>query len=128
MGRNEKKTILIVDDNDMTRDSVAELLRPHGFLALRAAGGDEALALAERQEGGIDLLLTDVVMPGMMGQSLAARLLRKHPSAKVLFMSGYMCPGQANTKRSNRSSDPRNFLLKPFTEEQLLKKIRQLLK
>ncbi|MGH7342968.1 MAG: ATP-binding protein, partial [Candidatus Rokuibacteriota bacterium] len=86
--RPGNETILLVEDEVEVRILAEEILRGHGYTVL-AASPDEALALAERHPEAIELLLTDVVMPGTSGRVLADRLMRLRPDTKILFMTGY---------------------------------------
>jgi two-component system cell cycle sensor histidine kinase/response regulator CckA len=86
---NGDETILLVEDTEMVRSLVTSTLQSFGYTVLAAAGGVEALAIADDQSLAIDLLMTDVVMPGLNGRELAERLLSTRPSVKVLFTSGY---------------------------------------
>ena len=83
------ETVLIVEDEALVRDLAVRILRRLGYRVLAASHGVDALLQAERHEGRIDLLLTDVVMPGMSGRELASRLCPLHPEMKVLYTSGY---------------------------------------
>jgi two-component system, cell cycle sensor histidine kinase and response regulator CckA len=83
------ETILLVEDVDSVRDLVRDILKDCGYGILDASDGARALALAERHEGPIHLLLTDVVMPVMGGPELARRLALLRPGLKVVYMSGY---------------------------------------
>ncbi len=83
------ETILVVEDDPLTRSVVVDILRPLGYAVIVAASGDEALSAAERRGGAIDLLLTDVIMPGMDGKALADEIGRRWPRTPVIFMSGY---------------------------------------
>jgi CheY-like chemotaxis protein len=91
---------------------------------LEADGGAQALELATRHEGGIDLLLTDVIMPGMSGRELANRFARLQPNASVIYMSGYM--EDALVQRSIVAQEL-PLLQKPFTPVSLTAKVRQVL-
>jgi two-component system cell cycle sensor histidine kinase/response regulator CckA len=120
-GRGE--TILVVEDDDQVRGIVCRILRLHGYRVLEAGGGEQALELAGREPGEIDLLLSDVVMPGMSGVELADHLRRAQPGVRVLHMSGYTS-GIAGP-------DPRatlpELIEKPFTAAELLARVRSLL-
>jgi PAS domain S-box-containing protein len=83
------ETILVAEDQDEVRRFAVEALTSFGYRVLSAANGIEAVAVAERFEGTIDLLITDVVMPGMNGRDLAARLGARWPRLRCIFMSGY---------------------------------------
>jgi PAS domain S-box-containing protein len=118
------ETILLAEDQDEVRALTRRILEKQGYRVLVAANGGDALRLAEQHGGTIDLLLTDVVMPGMGGAELRLRLGPLHPEMKVLFLSGYtdeailhhgvLDPGVA-------------FLQKPFTPEILARKVREVL-
>jgi CheY-like chemotaxis protein len=118
------ETVLAVDDDPSIRDLLAEVLRPLGYKVLFAANGEEALALAASQQENIDLLLTDVMLPGIKGQELAKQLLHSCPGVNVLFMSGYLCPSMAHSESDQRFEA---FIQKPFAPNALLRKIRNLL-
>ena len=114
----------MVEDQEEVRELALIILRARGYRLLQAANGNEALAIADRYDGPIHLLLTDVVMPGMNGQELADRLLAKQPSLRVLFMSGY---AENVITHAGMMGDELNYLLKPFTPATLAHKIRGLL-
>jgi two-component system cell cycle sensor histidine kinase/response regulator CckA len=83
------ETILVVEDDELVRDLIQEVLAPLGYRVLTAATGDEAVKASDSFPGSLDLLLTDVVMPGMNGRQLAEVMRTKRPGIKVLFMTGY---------------------------------------
>jgi CheY-like chemotaxis protein len=118
------ETVLAVDDDPSIRDLLAEVLRPLGYKVLFAANGEEALTLAASHQENIDLLLTDVMLPGIKGQELAKQLLHSCPGVNVLFMSGYLCPSMAHSESDQRFEA---FIQKPFAPNALLRKIRNLL-
>jgi CheY-like chemotaxis protein len=98
------------------------LLELSGYRVLEASNGEEALKIARQCVGSIDLLLTDVIMPGINGWELSKRLVDEMPQLKVVFMSGYT--GQAVGE--NPSSGKRiNFLQKPYSRESLTQKVRE---
>jgi signal transduction histidine kinase len=121
--RADKETVLVVEDEDSVRTLGRRMLERRGYTVLIAANADEALQLFERNPS-IDVLLTDVVMPGGSGPELTRRLVERRPALKVIYMSGYteeaivhhgvLDPGVA-------------FLHKPFTSETLERKIREVL-
>ncbi len=118
------ETILLVDDNDMVRPLVKEVLESYGYTVLAASDGIEALAIAAEKYGTIDLLLTDVVMPGMTGGVLAETLVAKDPELAVLFTSGF----PADTVLRHGIAEGRfSFIQKPFLGDELGLKIRSLL-
>src|SRR5579883_2766656 len=118
-----RPTILLVEDETYVRDVAREILQSLGYQVIAASNAEEALQLfGERQP--IQLLLTDVVMPGMNGRDLADKLKLLDPSLKTIFMSGYT----SNPVIRKGFSDPRvAYLQKPFTLEALDKKIKQVL-
>ena len=121
---NPRETILVVDDEDTVLRFSARVLTKEGFRVLSARSGQEALDASQTGPDTIDLLVTDVMMPGMNGCQLAETLLAQHPSLRVLFMSGYaedvlvphagLVPGAA-------------FLSKPFKPSVLVTKVRGVL-
>ena len=121
--RAEGQTLLLADDEDGVRSLLAAVLRRAGFEVLEAANGEEALAASRAHEGAIDLLVTDIVMPGMDGRRLAEALRRERPETGILFVSGYTSDAAAGRLRGPDSS----FLAKPFTPAELLRKVRSAL-
>ncbi len=118
------ETILLVEDEDGVRTLVLEILRRKGYAVLTARNGGEALLVCERQPGTIELMLTDVVMPGMGGKDLARRLAPLRPGMKTLYMSGYT---DAAVSRSGVLEPGTRFLQKPFTADDLARKVREAL-
>ena len=118
------ETILLVDDNEMVRSLVTMALESYGYSVLVASGGTQALAIAKDHADVIDLVLTDVVMPGLNGRELADRLLADQPNLKVLFTSGY----PADTIIRHGIEEARTaFLEKPYLPGELARKIRQVI-
>ena len=118
------ETILVAEDERLVRVLAQKVLERAGYRVLVGAGGADALALAERHDGPIHLLLTDVVMPEMNGRELARRLTARRPGVRVLYMSGYADEAVAQ----HGVLDPGTaFLQKPFTPEGLAKKVRGVL-
>ncbi|WP_242443486.1 response regulator, partial [Sphingobium sp. LB126] len=118
------ETILVVEDDAGVRAYSAEILRDLGYRVIEAADGAAALRLVERRGQGIDLLFTDVVMPGMSGSELAQRALALRPGLKVLFTSGYTRDG---FMRDGRLEAGIALLPKPFALGDLAGQIRRLL-
>jgi PAS domain S-box-containing protein len=117
-----RRCILLVEDNEMVRNLVQELLTQRGFLVLAADEPLQALELSK--QCGIDLLVTDVVMPNMTGPKLHARLLESHPGLKVLYMSGYT--GDAIPHREEL--EPEAIVLqKPFGITEFANRVQALL-
>jgi CheY-like chemotaxis protein len=121
-GRGE--TVLLVEDETPVRNVTLLLLEKLGYRVLEAANAEEAFSLVESGQAKIELLLTDVIMPGRSGPELAATLRSRDPGLKVLFQSGYT--GEAVLRHANIKSDMA-FLKKPFTLGTLAKKIREVL-
>jgi signal transduction histidine kinase/ActR/RegA family two-component response regulator len=123
VGRGNE-TILVVEDEQSVRDLVREELTKIGYRIVEAMNGIEACLIATQRSGQFDLLLTDIVMPGMNGRELAGRLHLIYPNLKVLFMSGYLDDVTANAGLEQRRTA---FLQKPFTPDVLARSIRELL-
>ncbi len=120
-----RETVLVAEDEDALREMVALVLRIQGYTVLEAASGRHALDLWERAERPIDLLLTDMVMPGgIMGSELAERLLGQSPQLKVIYTSGYS-PGMAG--RDISLLEGGNFLPKPYSVGKLAQFVRECL-
>ena len=124
-GRKPVKTatILLAEDEEDVRTLLCELLESHGHRVLEASSPANALVVADAFRGHIDLLLTDVVMPGGTGRDLARHLMARRPDMKVLYISGY--PEHGSPGRVLESGVP--FLPKPFTRDLLLSKLAQIL-
>jgi len=118
------ETILVVEDDDGVRKLTREFLKINGYTVLEARNGAEAIQIPARHAGPVDLLLTDVLMPGMNGREVAQQFVSLRPETKVLFMSGYtedaithlgiLEPGVA-------------FIEKPFSPDELAHKVRSVL-
>jgi PAS domain S-box-containing protein len=122
-GGNE--TILLVEDEALVRGLAVRVLRKQGYHLLEASNGSEALRIAEKRVGeDIHLILTDVVMPGMIGRELAERLHSLFPKMKVLYMSGYT---NSAIVHHGILEEGMNFIQKPFTLEALAGKVREVL-
>jgi DNA-binding NtrC family response regulator len=89
-----------------------------------AKSGEQALEIAASRQDKIDLLLTDIMLPGIKGQELAKQMITTSPEVNVLFMSGYLCPSMACSEKEKGFEA---FLQKPFTPSAMLRKIRKLL-
>lgn len=121
---NGTETILMVEDDDMVRGLTLQILDACGYTVLEASCGRDALAICEKYDGRIDLLMTDVVMPEMSGRELAEKLEPVYPHMRVLFTSGYMDDAVV---RHGVIAENANFIQKPFTMDTLARKIRQVL-
>jgi nitrogen-specific signal transduction histidine kinase/ActR/RegA family two-component response regulator len=118
------ETVLLVDDEAEVRASARRLLERYGYKVLETAHGAEALRFFDANADRIGLVLTDVVMPEMNGRELVERLRAAHPSAKVLFMSGYT---ETAIVVDGRLPPNTGVLEKPFTVEELLRQVRTVL-
>lgn len=118
------ETLLLVEDESTLRAMTKRVLSGCGYTVFEAGNGEEAVELSHRIKGEIDLLLTDVVMPGMGGRLLAERLREEYPSLKVLYLSGYTDDAVV---RHGVLQEQVNFLQKPFTPSTLAKKVREVL-
>jgi two-component system cell cycle sensor histidine kinase/response regulator CckA len=118
------ETILVVEDEDMLRESICRSLNIYGYTVQAARHGGEAVLLCERHPGPIHFLLTDVVMPQMNGRDLADRLTSLRPDMKVLYMSGYT---ENAIVRHGVLETGIFFIQKPFRTKKLLEKIREIL-
>ena len=120
----EGETILLVDDNDLVRDIAQAVLEMEGYTVVVAAQGSDALTICADATRRIDLLVTDVIMPGMSGPELVERLASLRPGLKVLYVSGYR---RADAMRRSELLSSNAFLQKPFTGELLVRKVREVL-
>jgi two-component system cell cycle sensor histidine kinase/response regulator CckA len=118
-----RTTLLLVEDEPALRTLVVTMLEEEGYAVLQAGNGMDAIAVAERHHGEIDLLLTDVVMPRLSGPELAQQLQTIRPGIEVLFMSGYN-----DSRLVNRGVErsKANLLVKPFTPDQLIRLVAEL--
>lgn len=117
-------TVLVVEDEPAVRSLMTRILRQRGYTPLEAANGRQALEIANAFSGIIDLLITDVIMPGMSGGELAAQLDKIRPGIKALFISGY---GESSIAR-HVAINSEAILRKPFTIQSLENKMRRLLR
>jgi CheY-like chemotaxis protein len=115
------ETILVVEDQDQVRATAQAILARSGYVVLSAASADAALRLAEQHPMPIDLLLADVIMPGMNGPELARVLVARQPDMRVLFTSGYV--DRALVRESVIEAGHR-FIQKPFSPDSLLREVR----
>jgi CheY-like chemotaxis protein len=118
------ETILLVEDETSVRELISQYLRDMGHTVVEASHGAEALEVARRYQGPLDMLVTDMVMPKMSGRELADRLLEEHPQLKILFISGYTSDTAA---RHGILEGEMAFLQKPFGLRDLARKIREVL-
>ncbi len=118
----ETETILLAEDEPSLRRLIARVLRTQGYTVLEAADGNEALTLAQANGAKIQLLITDVIMPGLSSKMLAEWLKQVNPGVRVLFISGYI---NNNAVRDAMSKPGAFFLQKPFNPTDLSKKVRE---
>ena len=119
-----RRTILVVDDEPEVRKLVGAMVTRQGYNVLTADSGEHAITLVKNLKTPIDLLLTDVVAPGMSGPILADKLVERQPGLRVLFMSGY-----DHTQVVQRFVVERGYALlhKPFTAEELGRRVAAVL-
>jgi DNA-binding response OmpR family regulator len=122
--RGGSETLLLVEDEHSVRNMLERALRSAGYRVLLAADGEQGLEVAGRESGPIDLVVCDVVMPGMSGPEMVERLHRERGALRVLHVSGYSDDGLAELQRPGCSVD---FLAKPFSIADLLRRVRKLL-
>ncbi|MHB1311789.1 MAG: ATP-binding protein [Gemmatimonadaceae bacterium] len=120
-GPSAGATLMVVEDESAVRELVRAALSRAGYRILAARDGEEALTRAAAHEGRIDLLLTDVVMPGLNGPELARQFRRVRPEARVLFMSGYAADHIADEGMLSGDAD---LLAKPFAPDELVVRVR----
>jgi hypothetical protein len=123
-GGGGHETVLLVEDEELVRVMLVEVLKSGGYSVLDARHGADALALGEQCQERIDLLVTDVTMPGFSGLELARRLGKERPEMRVLFISGYTDQDAAQWGKLNQ---PVQFLQKPFHPDAFMAKVRQIL-
>lgn len=117
------ESVLVVEDAQSLRELICEVLSELGCTVLSACNAQEALQLAREQQRGIDLLLTDVIMPGMDGTALARELRRLRPDVKTLYMTGY----SGEFLRADMLIPGVSLIRKPFTPDELGGKVRKML-
>jgi two-component system cell cycle sensor histidine kinase/response regulator CckA len=119
-------TVLVSEDQDDVRRLMASMLRELGYQAIEASGGEAAAAIVERSKGAIDLVITDIMMPGMTGFDLARILHRTRPGLPVIFVSGFANPLKPEEDAPAEWGD--RFIAKPFTRDALARKIEEVLR
>jgi CheY-like chemotaxis protein len=121
--RRRPKTILLVEDEEFVRRLTGEVLQSAGYVLVIAASAADALKICRKYSEAVDLLLADVVMPGLSGRELAAEFRNLYPSGEVLLMSGY--PEQLAL--CSLSAGKQKYLAKPFSVDLLLQRVREML-
>jgi CheY-like chemotaxis protein len=124
MAVEDKKTILVIDDEPEIRKLVGAMVTQFGYAVLTADSGEHALTLYRNHKGHIEMLIADVVAPGMSGPMLADRLTAIQPDLKVLYISGY---DNTHVVQKYVVEKGHALLSKPFTLEQLKTKMAELL-
>ena len=122
--RGGSETILLVEDEDAVRNIVRIVLTRFGYKVIQAANGTEALQVLNEHHESIDMLITDVVMPGLQGPEVAKAVVAKIPSVRVIFMSGYVDDARTREGLADATS---SFIQKPFTSDELAFKVRSVL-
>ncbi len=117
----EPKTILLIDDEQSVRSIVTKILQRASYKVLEADSGEAALKIVESHAGRIDLVVTDLHMPGLTGPEAAKKLAAVRPGLKVLFMSGY---AEQDVVARTGVSEGANFLHKPFSGQELAKAVK----
>jgi two-component system, cell cycle sensor histidine kinase and response regulator CckA len=124
MTQPARETVLVVDDEEMVRRLAARILIGQGYRVLEASGGEEAVRMLQRAAHRIDGVLTDLAMPGLAGRQLGETISRCWPQVRVIYMSGFPARRMVN----DGALDPNHpFVQKPFTAEQLTRKVREVL-
>ena len=122
--RTGTETILVVEDEGSVRSLASEVLRRSGYRVLVAADGAEAVAVADAHDGVVDLLVTDVVLPGIRGVAVAEQLLARRPNLRVLYISGYT---ESAIVKGGELTEDIEFLAKPFQTGELARRVRKVL-
>ncbi|HEX2095479.1 MAG TPA: response regulator [Longimicrobiaceae bacterium] len=122
---NGSFTLLLTEDEDAVRAPLVRFLRRRGFSVLEARSGREALEVSQQHEGKIDLLVTDLIMPGMNGRELAERVAVGRPEIQIVYISGY---NDDEIARRGLVDVRTVFLQKPFAPSQLVEVVEELLR
>jgi two-component system cell cycle sensor histidine kinase/response regulator CckA len=118
------ETVLLVEDEESVRELVRETLKTRGYKVIEASDGIAGLRVSEEHQGNIEILITDVVMPGMSGRELAKRVAAARPNIRVLYLSGYT---EDAIIHEGALEPGTGFLQKPFTLQVLARKVREVL-
>jgi|SRR5579883_346279 len=124
MSESAKKTILVVDDEPEVRKLVGAMVGQFGYTVMTADSGEHAITLYKNNKGPIDLLITDVIAPGMSGPMLADKLTELQPNLKVLYISGY---DNTHVVQKYVVEKGHALLTKPFTVEEMKAKVQEML-
>ncbi|MBI4892459.1 MAG: response regulator [Acidobacteria bacterium] len=123
-GQAQGKTVLLVEDQEAVRQFASKVLRRVGYVVVEAASGEEALEAARSAGRPVDVILADVIMPGMTARTLAAELQREWPQARILFTSGY---SESVLLHQQLLEPGMEVLAKPFTPGELLRRLEAML-
>ena len=118
------ETVLLVEDDETVLTLCATVLQAHGYTVLEADGADDAINISRGYRDQIELLVTDVVMPGANGPALALEIREARPGIRMLFMSGYT---EETMEQYGFTSRHAGFIQKPFSANALARKVRQVL-
>ena len=118
------ETVLLVEDEESVRELVRETLKTRGYRVIEASDGIAGMRVSEEYQGNIEILITDVVMPGMSGRELAKRVAAARPNIRVLYLSGYT---EDAIIHEGALEPGTGFLQKPFTLQVLARKVRKVL-
>jgi PAS domain S-box-containing protein len=122
--RGGSESVLVVEDEDVVRELAERILAGEGYRCITASSGAEAMALLEGSSAPVDLVITDIVMPGMSGRDLARAIRERYPEARILYTSGFT---DDEVVRRGLMDIGQPFLEKPWSGEQLLARVRELL-
>jgi two-component system, cell cycle sensor histidine kinase and response regulator CckA len=123
-GRSTGQTILVVEDETAIRGNVRDCLKHLGYTVLEAGSGEAALEVCEQRQGKIDLVMTDLIMPGIGGREMASQLAERFPHIQLLFTSGYT---EDSIARREMLQEGSSFLEKPFSVADLSNAIHRVL-
>src|SRR5690242_9684369 len=118
------RTVLVVDDEEMLVELVRRMVQRHGFATLTATSAEDALKLFEEHNAKVDLVITDLMMPGMDGRALARELLRRDASLRILVSTGYSATGDLSDVEA---MGIRGVVMKPYQSEQLMEMVNRAL-
>jgi DNA-binding response OmpR family regulator len=116
--------VLLIEDDQSLRDLLCETLEGAGYTVLVAQGGDKALQIGDEYPGAIQLIVTDVIMPGLTGRQAAEKIKSSRSEVEILFISGYTSEAIA---KHGVLEPGANYLSKPFAPDDLLRKVRDVL-